>query len=812
MPQVDRAKLPPNLRNLPLHRLSSGALMLLNRDNNLVLPPRSITTAKGGATAEEAASAPVALDLRIGPNIRLGNDPSALPFNMRAQAEPHIARAPTNEDFLVGVFQEGRFANGGGAVDCGYSVSHDGGLTWTRALIPHLTMTSGGPYFRATDPVVAFDLNNNVYLETLTATDSQFVNGAVVLSKSTDGGASFASPVVAYRPGSNSVFPDKEWMAINTFAGTATAGRLLVTFSLFSNINSDGAPINRVYSDNGGATWSSSAAISTETTLQGSQPLYLPNGNCVVVYWNFGTTQQPGERLEAVISTDGGNTFGSPKLITSAVEYNEPSIRTGSFLPSAAADRTTQNVYVVYQTLLAGNPRIAFTKSTNGGASWSAPIAISDNPAGLGVFNPTINVSSDGRTVTAAFYDHRDNPGSSVLVDVYLAQSFNGGATWQPNIRLTSVSTDASLAPLTAAGYMLGDYLGVAQTTRPTVPAVPIWVDTRTGNPDPFITRAGIAPYADLVTAWEAAHDSLGRVPATSVRPQTSDPDRDGEDNQSEIASATGGFNPFWVTRSGKELDISTRLHVETGQHVGIAGFIIGGSTSKKIIVRALGPTLAQFGVPGVLQNPVLFLYNSSNNLVASNDNWRNSQQMEIQASGYAPRDDREAAIIQTLPPGNYTAIVRGIAGTIGTALLEVHDLDQSSASLITNISTRGPVGTDANVMIAGFIVGGGLGTNGDGSSEVLVRALGPELTSFGIADALQDPKLELFDGNGNLLASNDNWKDSQRAAIQATGLAPGDDREPAILTTLIQGNWTATMRGKNNTTGVGVIEVYRIQ
>src|SRR5947208_2393160 len=122
-----------------------------------------------------------------------------------------------------------------------------------------------------------------------------------------------------------------------------------------------------VYSDNGGATWSSAAAISTETTLQGSQPMYLPNGNCVVVYWNFGTNQQPGERLEAVISTDGGQSLGRPNFITFATEYKEPSIRTGSFLPSAAADRTTQNIYVVYQTLLGGNPRIAFTKSTDAG-------------------------------------------------------------------------------------------------------------------------------------------------------------------------------------------------------------------------------------------------------------------------------------------------------------------------------------------------------------------------------------------------------------------------------------------------------------
>ena len=203
--------------------------------------------------------------------------------------------------------------------------------------------------------------------------------------------------------------------------------------------------------------------------------------------------------------------------------------------------------------------------------------------------------------------------------------------------------------------------------------------------------------------------------------------------------------------------------------------------------MRALGPTLARFGVPGVLQNPALFLYDSSNNLIGSNDNWMTNQHTEIQASGYAPGDSREPAIVQTLAPGAYTAVVRGVNATSGAALLEVHDLDPSSGSLITNMSTRGVVETNANVMIGGFIVGAGLGTNGDGSSEVLIRVLGPELTGFGISDALQDPTMELHDGNGNLLLANDNWKDSQQAAIQATGLAPGDNREPAILTTLIQ-------------------------
>lgn len=359
---------------------------------------------------------------------------------------------------------------------------------------------------------------------------------------------------------------------------------------------------------------------------------------------------------------------------------------------------------------------------------------------------------------------------------------------------------------------MLGDYLGVAQTTRPTVPAVPIWVDTRTGNPDPFITRAGIAPYADLVTAWEAARESLSQVPATSVRAQTSDSDRDGEDNQSELASGRDPNNFASVTRTGKELDISTRLRVGTGQDVGIAGFIISGSTSKSIVVRGLGPTLGRppYNVPNALADPTLDLHNSTSS-IATNDNWQSASNSNQIPVNLRPPDSRESAILITLPPGSYTAILSGKNGTSGVGLVEVYDISGGAFAELTNVSTRGFIGTNDNVMIGGTIVGGGLGTNGDGSSEVLVRVLGPELTSFGITDAVLDPTLDLVDGNGNLVGSNDNWRDSQQAAIQATGLAPRDDREPAILTTLIQGNWTAIVRGKNNTTGVGLIEVYRI-
>jgi hypothetical protein len=531
----DRTSLPAALQNVQLEHLSSGALMLLDRNGSLVRPPAARTPIE---SQSQQAPTGVALDPRIGSNLRLGDDPMPLPSNMRAQAEPHIARSQIDPDSLVATFQEGRFT-GGGAVDCGYSVTTDGGLSWTRALIPNLTMASGGPYYRATDPVAGVDLNGNIYLGTETATDASFNSGVIVVSKSTDGGATFPAPSVVYQPPNDNFFPDKPWIVINTFSGTASAGRIVATFSLFTNTNNAGGSIMRAYSDNGGANWSSVATVSASVTnAQGSQPVFLPNGNLVVIYWNFGSRRHPNERLEMVVSTNGGQTFAAPKLITNAAEYNEPSIRTGSILPSAVSDRTTGGLYVVYQTVLSGSPRIAFTRSSNGGTTWSSPVAISDNPGGLGVFNPAINVSPDGQRLTCVFYDHRNNPGSNVLVDLYLAQSFDGGATWQPNIRLSSVSTDASLAPLTPTGYMLGDYQGVAETTNANVPAVPVWIDTRAGNPDPFIARIGISPQLNFIS-WQAARLSLSQINNPQSGGPSGDADSDGKPNLLEYATGT---------------------------------------------------------------------------------------------------------------------------------------------------------------------------------------------------------------------------------------------------------------------------------
>jgi hypothetical protein len=257
-------------------------------------------------------------------------------------------------------------------------------------------------------------------------------------------------------------------------------------------------------------------------------------------------------------------------------------------------------------------------------------------------------------------------------------------------------------------------------------------------------------------------------------------------------------------------LNISTRLRVLTGDNVGIGGFIVTGSDPKKVIVRGIGPSLTSQGVPDALRDPTLELHDGSGALIASNDNWKDTQQSEIEATGIAPSNDLESAIVATLPANNsaYTAILRGNNDTTGIGLVEAYDLDQLANSKLANISTRGFVDTGDNVLIGGLILGGG----GGGNAKIVVRAIGPSLANSGVSDALQDPILELHDGNGALIAVDDNWKDSQQADIQATGIPPTDDRESAIVALLAPGSYTAIVRGVNDTTGVALVEVYDLQ
>jgi glucose/arabinose dehydrogenase len=273
----------------------------------------------------------------------------------------------------------------------------------------------------------------------------------------------------------------------------------------------------------------------------------------------------------------------------------------------------------------------------------------------------------------------------------------------------------------------------------------------------------------------------------------------------------THGAQVFRVQATPSQaMNISTRARVEAGDNVLIGGFIVTGSAAKKVIVRAIGPSLSQHGVSDVLADPTLELHHANGALLQSNDNWQDdsSQASQIRASGLAPSSNLESAIIATLQPGNYTAIVRGKNSRQGIALAEVYDLDPAADSQLGNISGRSYVQTSDDVMIGGFIIG-----NNMGATKVIIRAIGPSLSQYGLSPVLADPTLELHDGNGALLESNDNWRDDsdQAARISAANLAPSNPLESAIWASLAPGNYTVIVRGKNNGVGIGLAEIYSL-
>lgn len=264
--------------------------------------------------------------------------------------------------------------------------------------------------------------------------------------------------------------------------------------------------------------------------------------------------------------------------------------------------------------------------------------------------------------------------------------------------------------------------------------------------------------------------------------------------------AATSANQLFTVDIVATFANISTRLNVQTVDNVLIGGFIVTGDGAKRVMVRAVGPSTA---LPGVLADPVLEFYDGAGQLVAASDNWEDApNSQEMMDSGLAPTDEAEAAILTSVDPGNYTAIVQGAGGSTGIGLVEVYDLEAGSDSKLANISTRGFVQTDDDVMIGGLIL------TGSDPADVIVRAIGPSLA---VPGPLANPTLELRDANGGLLAANDDWRSTQEQEILATNLAPASDLESAILRTLPAASYTAIVRGVNGTTGIALVEAYNL-
>jgi hypothetical protein len=402
-----------------------------------------------------------------------------------------------------------------------------------------------------------------------------------------------------------------------------------------------------------------------------------------------------------------------------------------------------------------------------------------------------------------------------------------GGGGWSSGstVRNCTVTGNSVNAPSNAAqaqgGGMLWGYSDTCVNNIITFNSAPVNPDNSAVNP---------SSYPQYVNCWISADPLFVNASASDFHLSPSSPCINAGMNQAWMTGAQdldgnariinttvdiGAYEFTTTPPTPTELgNISTRMDVGTSDDVLIGGIIIKGNAPKKVIIRAIGPELTQYGVPGALRDPTLELHNGAGAIIGRNDNWgttirggviTSDQVAEIRASGLAPSDSHESAIISTLQPGSYTAIVRGVNNTTGIALIEVYDLDATADANLANISTRGLVGTGDSVMIGGLII---LGSTPE---KVIVRALGPELTAHGVTGALQNPTLELHDSHGNLIAFNDNWQDSQRTEILATGLQPTDNRESAIVATLPPGNYTAIVHGANGTTGVALVEVYKL-
>jgi glucose/arabinose dehydrogenase len=320
--------------------------------------------------------------------------------------------------------------------------------------------------------------------------------------------------------------------------------------------------------------------------------------------------------------------------------------------------------------------------------------------------------------------------------------------------------------------------------------------------------------FADLCSGWIRVFDPSSPGTASGFATGITSPVdlQVGPDGCLYYLAQGNGAQVFRVSAvSAQPLNISVRSRVGTGNDVMISGFISTAGGAKKVIVRALGPSLQQANVPDTLADPVLELHAADGSTIGMNNDWKENtaqQQQDIINNQLAPSSDLESVIVTTLQPGTYTAIIKGQGNGTGVGLLEVYDVDRTSPARLANISGRAQVLTGANVLFAGFIVG-----NNAGAAKVVVRAIGPSLAQSGVSNSLADPTLELRDNNGALVIGNDNWQDnsSQAAQLTANNLAPANPQESAVAASLLPGMYTAIVAGKNSGTGVGLVEVYNL-
>jgi hypothetical protein len=525
-----------------------------------------------------------------------------------------------------------------------------------------------------------------------------------------------------------------------------------------------------------GSDYTASSGRLTFRTGETSQPISVPITKDAV--------SEPTETFTISLSNPSPSfsaSVGSPSTATVSIVNVDPPPPPAITSPGQASGQEGRPFS--YQITATNNPRSygATGLPANGLSLDTATGLISGTPKSPGRMTLTISATNDGGTGTAPLTITIDPapPEGPVITSPSSATGTQGQPfSYQITATNNPTSFDASGLPI---GLFVNRSNGLISGTPSTAGRFDVTLRatnssgaTGTSNLDLTINPAGATP-----------------TPTPTPTPTAS-----------PSPTASPGAPPSDLA------NVSTRARAGTGNDVLIGGMIIQGGAPKRVIVRAVGPSLEDVGVAGSLADPTLELYDGSGQSIGFNDDWKTGgQRAEIEQTGVPPGNERESALVMTLPAGNYTAVVRGANGGTGVALVEAYDLDPNSSRLV-NISTRSNVSIGDNVMIGGFIIGS------EQPTKVMVRAIGPSLSQATppVQNALMDPSLELRDGQGSLITSNDNWVNSpQQQQIQQSGLAPSDGRESAIIATLPKGSYTAIVRSSDGRPGIGLVEVYRL-
>jgi hypothetical protein len=575
---------------------------------------------------------------------------------------------------------------------------------------------------------------------------------------------------IAFRSSGGGIYNDDQGTL--TISNTIVSHNLATT-DLFFNGGSAGGILNY------GTLTITNSTISSNATANVEIPIGHGGG-----IWNVGGIV---EITNSAITLNNANAAGGGIVNAGSLTITNSTI-SGNFVNHDGGGIATGGPLTIRNSTISGN-----SANGVGGGIWNT-----GNNAALEIANTILNTGTaganlvnDSGTVTSYGYNlSNDNgggfltgPGDQINTTPMLGPlQDNGGPTFTHELLIGSPAINAgdpNFTPPPDFDQRGSGFLRVYD--------VRIDIGSLELQPTPPPPTPTPTPLTPTPTATATATPTSTATATPTATPTFTPP-----------PTATPTPTPVWPVQFG---NISTRLKVGTGDNVLIGGFIVTGTQSKKIILRAIGPSLP---LAGTLADPVLELRNSSGGLIASNDNWRSDQEAEIIATGIPPGNDLESAIVATLPANSaaYTAIVHGANNGIGIGVVEVYDLDRTVDSKLANISTRGFVQTGDDVLIGGLIV---LGQNPLG---VIVRAMGPSLPLPG---TLGDPTLELHDGNGALVAANDNWRSDQEAEIIATGIPPSNDLESAIVRNLASGNYTAIVRGVNNMTGIAVVEAYAL-